>query len=154
MDPYGVMHYTCDTCGKYLGGTANSQVVDLSHMCGKDDNMSIEQLPIPEYKNHVGLFGSSVSTDPELLKLAQERGFHEMDNAYNQLAAGLFFGGASYTVRRDVEPGYRLKCVGYVNALLQSFEPKHEDKMAVAALVLHEVCEPIDPCVSSGGDDD
>lgn len=101
------------------------------------------QLDIPDYRESRGSDGRGLRVCGKLRELARDRGFYRHDNPHNELACGLLYGGVAYVMKPDLDECYRNRCTGYVNALLQSFEINYFDKIAIAALVLNEICEPV-----------
>ena len=85
-----------------------------------------------------GIF-CTIKTDPALLKEATARGFYNGRTKYNDLASELFFRGGTLTYRKDVEPEFIKRAVPYMKAFMMSFEPKHEEKEAIVALILSEL---------------
>ena len=80
-------------------------------------------------------------TDKFLLAIAIEKGFDKHHNPYNELFSKFFFSGGSMNFKESASIAFRVKAVPYLKTLMQSFEPKHEDKAAVCALILSELCK-------------
>lgn len=81
------------------------------------------------------------NTNPTLLKEAQARGFDKSSNPYNKLFNKLFFSGGKLNFKNDLDPTFKDKALRYLTALMRSFEPRHEHKEAVCALILSELVE-------------
>jgi hypothetical protein len=79
---------------------------------------------------------------PELLKEAKERGFYNGNTPYNKLFSDLFFSGGKIQFKKDVNETLKAKAWPYCRAFMGSFEPSHEDKEAICALIMSELLEP------------
>jgi hypothetical protein len=85
----------------------------------------------------------TVRTDPALLAEAKRRGFYgHRSTPYNELFSKLFFEGGKVTFKKEVPAEFKKAAWPYLQALMGSFAPKHEEKEAIAALLLSELCEP------------
>lgn len=84
---------------------------------------------------------STLKADPVLLEEAERRGFYNGDTPYNKLFSELFFKGGTLNFKKDVDPEFRSKVGAYMRALMGSFEPSHEEKEAICALLLSELVE-------------
>lgn len=84
---------------------------------------------------------STVRTDPDLLAEAKARGFYNGRTPYNALFNALFFRGGKPNFKPDVDPTFKAQATRYLRALMASFEPSHEEKEAVCALLLSELVE-------------
>ena len=78
---------------------------------------------------------------PELLEEARARGFYEGNTKYNSMFSKLFFQGGKLHFKKDLDEGFKRNAVMYLRAFMGSFEPKHEEKEAICALLLSELCE-------------
>lgn len=85
---------------------------------------------------------STVRTNPALLAEARERGFYNGHTPYNDLFNTLFFKGGRLSFKTKIDPGFKEKASRYLRALMSSFEPKHEEKEAVCAMILSELVLP------------
>jgi len=92
--------------------------------------------------NDLDLAFSTVKTDKVLLAEAKERGFYDGYTKYNTLFSKLFYSGGRVIFKKDIDEEYRLKVWKYCRAFMQSWEPKHEEKEAICALLMSEVLEP------------
>lgn len=82
---------------------------------------------------------SRVKTDKNLLAEAEKRGFDDWNNAYSKHFSSLFFKGGTLDFKEDLDPEFKSKAFKYFKALASSFEPKHEHKMSVCAMLLSEL---------------
>lgn len=80
-------------------------------------------------------------TDKKLLAEAKERGFYNGRTPYNALFSELFFCGGNLNFKEGLSEDFILKAVPYLKSFMQSFEPKHEEKEAISALLLSELVE-------------
>lgn len=80
-------------------------------------------------------------TNPALLAEAKARGFYNGHTPYNDMFNTLFFKGGRLNFKNDIDAQYKDKVLRYLTAFIRSFDPKHEEKEAVCALLLSEVCE-------------
>jgi len=81
-------------------------------------------------------------TDKKLLSEAESRGFRCGSNTpYNNLFKQLFFSGGKLNFKENLDEGFKNKAVPYLKSFMGSFEPKHEEKEAVCALLLSELVE-------------
>lgn len=78
--------------------------------------------------------------DPQLLKEAMDRGFYHGRTPYNKLFSTLFFSGGKLDLKPDLDPDFKAKALPYLRAFMGSFGPKHEEKEAICALLLSELC--------------
>lgn len=84
---------------------------------------------------------SVMRTNTQLLELARSQGFYNGHTPYNDLASKLFFSGGTINYKKDLDPERKTLGYRYLCAVLKSFEPSHNDKEAIAALVLSELAE-------------
>lgn len=83
----------------------------------------------------------ALGTNPTLLAEAKERGFYNGRTPYNELFSTLFFKGGKLNFKNDLDPTFKDKALRYLTAFMRSFEPKHEEKEAICALLLSELVE-------------
>ena len=83
----------------------------------------------------------SLPTDKSLLKEAEKRGFLHGHTPYNKLFSALFFQGGKVEFKDNINKVFKEKAWPYCRALMGSFEPKHEHKEAVCAMLLYELVE-------------
>lgn len=84
---------------------------------------------------------SIIKTDPELLKEAKARGFCDGNTPYNDLFSTLFFTGGKLNWKKDLPADFKQDAGTYLKALMGSFEPSHEDKEAISAMLLSELVD-------------
>jgi hypothetical protein len=85
---------------------------------------------------------STYNTIPELLQEAKDRGFYYKRTKYNKLFSYLFFKGGKLTFKKGIsEKEYFEPMLMYLQAFMRSYAPKHEDKEAICAMLLSELCE-------------
>src|SRR5436305_9654164 len=87
---------------------------------------------------------STLRTDPALLEEAKRRSFYNGHTPYNALFSGLFYKGGKLNFRKDLDPIFKERATAYLSALMHSFEPKHEEKEAICALILSGLVEVAD----------
>lgn len=95
---------------------------------------------IPEVKD-VDLAFSTQRTNKALLDLAKKEGFYNGKTKFNDMFSSLFFSGGKINTKKDIDEKSKAKVLRYFKSLASSFEPKHEEKEAVCALLLSWVCE-------------
>ena len=83
----------------------------------------------------------SLQTDQKLLDEAKKRGFFNGNTPYNKLFSTLFFSGGKVEFKEGVDKKFKEKVWPYLRAFMGSFEPKHEHKEAICALLLSELVE-------------
>lgn len=100
--------------------------------------MDLKNFNFPEV-NDVDLAFSTFGTIPELLNEAKERGFYNGNTEYNQLFSELFFSGGKIEFKKDVDEEFKSKAWPYCRSFMGSFEPKHEEKDAICAMLMSEL---------------
>lgn len=103
--------------------------------------MDLKTFKFPEL-NGIDLAFSTLKTDKTLLEEAKERGFYNGRGEYNTLFSKLFFSGGQITFKENLDPDFKTKAWTYTRAFMRSFEPKHEEKEAICAMLLSELVEP------------
>ena len=103
--------------------------------------MDLKTFKFPEV-NGIDMAFSTFKTILELLKEAKERGFYNGHSPYNRLFSQAFFNGGRVIFKKDIDAEFKQKAWSYCRALMGSFEPKHEDKEAVCAMLMSELIEP------------
>lgn len=103
--------------------------------------MDLKSFEFPKV-NGASMAFPTFKTIPELLQEAKDRGFYNGRTAYNDLFSSLFYGGGKITFKKDVNEAFKAKAWPYCRAFMGSFEPKHEDKEAICALIMSELLEP------------
>ena len=84
---------------------------------------------------------SVMKTDQTLLEEAKKQGFYDGHTPYNDLFNQIFFKGGHLNFKKDLDPAFKEKAMLYMRSLMNSFEPKHEDKEAICALLLSNLVE-------------
>lgn len=95
---------------------------------------------IPEVKD-VDLAFSTQKTNKYLLDIAKKEGFYNGKSKFNDMFSELFFSGGKINVKSEIDENVKTKVIRYFRSLASSFEPRHEEKEAVCALLLSWVCE-------------
>lgn len=84
---------------------------------------------------------STLRTDPELLAEAKARGFYNSNTPHNKLFAELFFSGGKLNIKKDLPEDFRAAALPYLKSFMGSFEPQHEEKEAICAMLLSELVD-------------
>jgi hypothetical protein len=84
---------------------------------------------------------SSVKTDKGLLDESIKRGFYNGRTKYNELFSSLFFKGGKIEFKKDLDEEFKNKALPYLKSFMSSFEPSHEEKSAICAMLLSELVE-------------
>ena len=82
----------------------------------------------------------AICTNPALLAEAKARGFYGGRTPYNALFLKLFYNGGSMDLKHGLDPKFKEAALPYLKAFMDSFNPKYEDKAAISALLLSELC--------------
>lgn len=83
----------------------------------------------------------AIKTDKALLNEARERGFYNEYTPYNKLFKDLFFKGGQVTFKPNLDQEFKKKAWSYCRSFMSSFEPKHEEKEAICAMLMSELLE-------------
>jgi len=59
----------------------------------------------------------------------------------DELFSSLFFGGGKVQFKKDLQLAFKESAWPYTRALMGSFEPSHQEKEAVCAMLLSELVE-------------
>lgn len=84
---------------------------------------------------------STFKTDAKLLEEAKERGFYNGSTPYNSLFSKLFFSGGTVNFKNNVDEEFKKSAWAYCRSFMGSFEPKHEEKEAICAMLMSELLE-------------
>lgn len=103
--------------------------------------MDITKFEFPEITAADMMF-PTMKADATLLQEAKERGFYHGGTPYNKLFSDLFYKGGKVSFKPGLDPLFRAKAWPYVSSFMASWEPKHEEKEAICALLLSELVEP------------
>lgn len=82
-----------------------------------------------------------MTTDPVLLEEAKKRNFYNGQTKYNALFSSLFFSGGKLDFKKNLDMELKQNALPYLKAFMGSFEPKHEEKEAISALLLSELVD-------------
>ena len=82
-------------------------------------------------------------TDPALLAEALRRGFYNGHTPGNAMFSTLFYIGGKVNFRKDVPVEFQKNAWNYCRAFMCSFEPKHEEKEAICAMLLTEIADSV-----------
>lgn len=83
----------------------------------------------------------AMPADRKLLSEAKRRGFLDKKTPYNELFSNLFYNGGRLNFKKGLDPEFKEKAVPYLRTFMGSFEPKHEHKEAICALLLSELVD-------------
>lgn len=103
--------------------------------------MNLAEYQFPELSK-VDMAFSALKTDKVLLAEAKERGFYNGRTPYNDLFRKLFYRGGQVAFKEGVNEEFKAKAWPYLRAFMGSFEPKHEEKEAICALLMSELLVP------------
>lgn len=92
--------------------------------------------------NAVDMAFSTERTIPELLEEAKKRGFYNGRTPYNDLFRSLFFSGGKVTFKDGLDESFVESAWNYCRLFMRSWEPKHEEKEAICAMIMSEILEP------------
>ena len=106
--------------------------------------MDLKEFDFPKYDTYTqaDIAFSTLKTDPKLLEEAKERGFYGGRTQYNTLFGEIFYNGGKIKWKEGVEEEFRKNVYLYFKCLIRSFDPKHEEKEAICAMLLSEIVEP------------
>lgn len=103
--------------------------------------MNLTKFKFPGISN-IDLAFSTLRTDKSLLQEAKDRGFYNGHTPYNQLFSNLFFSGGEVIFKKKLDEKFKSDAWNYCRALMRSWEPKHEEKEAICAMLMSELLEP------------
>lgn len=84
---------------------------------------------------------STIKTCSTLLKEAKDRGFYGGNTPYNKKFSELFFNGGNVEFKSGINPEYKNAAWNYCKAFMRSWEPRHEEKEAICAMLMSEIIE-------------
>jgi hypothetical protein len=96
--------------------------------------MNLQEFNFPKV-NGVDMAFSTFKTIPELADEARIRGFYSFSNKWNKRFSELFFNGG----KLNYKDGFSEEMAAYMISFMRSFEPKHQDKEAICAMLLSEL---------------
>ncbi len=85
---------------------------------------------------------STFKTDKNLLAEAKDRGFYNGHTPYNKLFSSLFYEGGKIKFKKGLNEEFKNKAWKYCRSFMGSWEPKHEEKEAICAMLMSELLEP------------
>jgi len=103
--------------------------------------MNLQEFKFPQV-DRVSMAFPTFNTIPELLEEAQVRGLDNYNHPYQRLFSTLFFKGGKVKFKNDIDQEFKYNAWSYCRAFMGSYQPKHEHKAAICALILSEICEP------------
>lgn len=103
--------------------------------------MDLTKFKYPEIDGLAMAF-SALKTDKTLLTEARVRGFYDGHTPYNKLFSKLMFNGGKIKFKGGIDEEFKNKAWKYCRAFMASWEPKHEDKEAICAMLMSELLEP------------
>ena len=103
--------------------------------------MKLNKFDFPKVKGFDMAF-PTFKTDNELLKEAKKRGFYNGHTPYNDLFSKLFFNGGEVKFKKKIDNEFKNKAWAYCRCFMGSYEPKHEEKEAICAMIMSELLEP------------
>jgi len=74
-----------------------------------------------------------------LLEEAKERKFYDGHTEYNDLFSELFFSGGKIEFQKNVDEDFKAKAWPFCRSFMGSFDPKHEHKEAICAMLMSEL---------------
>jgi len=101
----------------------------------------LQKFKFPEVRD-VDLAFPTIKTDKNLLMEAKSRGFYNGHTPFNKLFSTLFFNGGRIDIKNDIPEDFKEAALRYLKAFMGSWEPKHEEKEAICALILSEIANP------------
>jgi hypothetical protein len=81
-------------------------------------------------------------TDKTLLAEARERGFYHGHTEYNKLFSTLFYTGGKIAFKDGLDEEFKKNAWSYCRSFMGSWEPKHEEKEAICAMLMSELLHP------------
>lgn len=96
---------------------------------------NLSKYPFPDLTDAEIIF-STQAIPNELLEEAHRRGMDHPTHPYNRLAVRFFESREEFPEREHLDPEYSERARRFLQAIIRSFVPRHEDKIAVAALLL------------------
>jgi len=103
--------------------------------------MDLKTFAFPEVTG-LDLAFSTLKTNKKLLEEAKKRNFYNGNTPYNKLFSKLFFEGGKVQFKKDLDEKFITKAWNYCRCFMRSWEPKHEEKEAICALIMSEILLP------------
>jgi hypothetical protein len=95
--------------------------------------MKLSEYKFPEI-TAVDLAFPTFNTIPELLEEAKSRNISKGRSKFSEL----FYSGGEIKFQKDFKDSWKEKAFIYAKALMGSWNPKHEEKEAVCAMIFEE----------------
>ena len=83
----------------------------------------------------------SFKTEKSLLAEAKERGFYNGNTKYNKLFSNLFYEDGKVVFKKGIDASFSASAWRYCRHFMGSWDPKHEDKEAICALIMSEILD-------------
>lgn len=103
----------------------------------KTDKMDLSKYEWPEITG-LDMAFPTFNAPKDLLEEAKKRGYYNGNLSGNKMFNQLFFNGGKLAFKKDLPEGLQKAWV-WCRAFMASWEPKHEEKEAIAAMILDEV---------------
>lgn len=101
--------------------------------------MNLEDYKFPKV-DAVDMAFSTFKTLPDLKAEAEKNGFDSHYNKWNKRFNTLFYSGG----KLNLKEGYNEEMLSYLKCFMRSWEPKHEEKEMICAMLLSELED--EPC--------
>lgn len=102
--------------------------------------MDLKEFKFPAV-DKIDMVFPTFDTIPELLEEAKNRKFYNGRTPYNELFSQLFYHGGQVVFKSGIDEEYRKTVWQYIRSFIGSFAPLHNDKEAICAMLLSEICE-------------
>lgn len=96
--------------------------------------MNLQTYKFPKL-DAINMAFSMLKTDNKLKLEAIQRGFDNQNNKWCRRFSELFFTGG----KLNLKDGYNVDMLKYMKSFMSSFEPKHEEKEMICAMLLSEL---------------
>jgi hypothetical protein len=103
--------------------------------------MNLQEFEFPKVEG-IDMAFSTFKTIPELLEEAKNRDFYNGHTPYNKLFSTIFFSGGKIIFKKGIDEDFKKKAWSYCRSFMGSFEPSHEEKEAICAMLMSELIEP------------
>jgi hypothetical protein len=95
--------------------------------------MDLSTFKFPEI-SQIDMAFSTLDADKDLLEEANSRNLEKGREKFSEL----FYNGGKIELQKDVKGTWKEKAFLYARALMGSWEPKHEHKEAICAMIFEE----------------
>ena len=103
--------------------------------------MNLSEYDWPEVTG-VEMVFCTFQVPPELLKEARDQGYYRGNKKGNKMFSQLFYGGGELLHKKNLQE-WQKKALTWCLAFMRSWNPKHEEKDAIASMILEECLEGI-----------